>query len=176
MAGAPGGGPLVRVARGLNGVGALWILALLVLINADVFGRNVFSAPIDGVIEMIEISMVAIVFLQLGDAARVGRLTRSDGLHGLVLGRMPAAGRAMGVGFDALGALFMLLILHGSWPLFVEAWEAGHYVGNRGVFTAPTWPVKLILAVGCASTMLLFAAFAIRQAAELRVLVRRRRP
>ena len=51
--------------RLLNGIGTLWILGLLILINADVFGRNIFHAPIDGVIEMIEISMIAIVFLQI---------------------------------------------------------------------------------------------------------------
>ena len=44
-----------RLVQFLNGVGTLWILAILILINADVFGRNVLHAPINGVIEMIEI-------------------------------------------------------------------------------------------------------------------------
>ncbi len=158
-----GGGRLLdRVVRGLNGLGTLWILALLILINADIFGRNVLTAPISGVIEMIELSMVAIVFLQLGDATRVGRLTRSDGIHGIILRRAPGVGLLMAAAFDILGALFMFFILYGSWPFLVEAVEGGHYVGNEGVFTAPTWPVKLILVIGCAVTMLLFSGFVVR--------------
>ena len=47
-----------RVVQFLNGIGTLWILAILLLINADVFGRNLLHAPINGVIEMIEISMM----------------------------------------------------------------------------------------------------------------------
>ena len=93
-----GAGPFFeKLVRALNGVGTLWLLGLLLLINADVFSRNLFNLPISGVIEMIEISMVAIVFLQLGDATRVGRLTRSDGFYGLLLERRPRIGAAFGM-------------------------------------------------------------------------------
>ena len=34
---------------GLNAVGTLWIFAIMVAINADVFARFLFSAPISGV-------------------------------------------------------------------------------------------------------------------------------
>lgn len=146
----------------LNGVGSLWILALLILINADVFGRNVLTAPIAGVIEMVEISMVAIVFLQLGDATRVGRLTRSDGAFGLILKHRPRIGHLMAATFDFLGALFMFFILYGSWPSFIEAWRLNDYVGNEGVFTAPKWPMIFILLLGSLITLLLFTTFVYR--------------
>lgn len=147
---------------GLNGLGTLWIIALLLLINADVFGRNVLSAPIDGVIEIIEITIVAIVFLQIGDATRIGRLTRSDGFFNLILRRFPRVGSVLGATFDFLGALFMFFILYGFWPTLVQAWERDEYVGNEGVFTAPTWPVKLIVVIGCVVTLALFLGFAWR--------------
>ena len=143
----------------LNGIGSLWILALLILINADVFGRNLMHAPISGVVEMVEISMIAIVFLQLGDATRVGRLTRSDGFFGIILQRRPRIGHAMGAAFDFLGALFMFFILYGSWPSLVEAWVLDDYVGNEGVFTAPRWPMLFILIFGSLITLLLFLTF-----------------
>jgi TRAP-type mannitol/chloroaromatic compound transport system permease small subunit len=142
--------------------GTLWIIALLVLINGDVAGRNFFNAPIDGVIEIIEITLVAIVFLQLGDATRIGRLTRSDGFFGLMLDRAPRVGYTLGAVFDFLGALFLFFILYGFWPTLVQAWERDEYVGNEGVFTAPTWPVKLIVVVGCVVTLLLFLGMAWR--------------
>ena len=151
-----------RFVSGLNGLGTLWIIALLVLINADVAGRNFFAAPIDGVIEIIEITLVAIVFLQLGDATRIGRLTRSDGFFGLMLARAPRAGHVLGAIFDFLGALFMFFILYGFWPTLVQSWQRDEYVGNEGVFTAPTWPVKLIVVIGCVVTMLIFLGFAWR--------------
>lgn len=162
--GAPpsGGAPsllLDRVLGSLNAIGSLWIFFLMILICADAFGRTLFAAPIDGVNEMIELSLVGIVFMQLGDATRRGRLTRSDGCFKLVLGRWPAAGRVMGATFDLLGALFMGLILWGSVPLLIEAWQGDYYVGNPGVFTAPTWPVKLVVVIGCSVTLLLFLVF-----------------
>lgn len=151
-----------KVLASLNAIGSLWILFLLVLINADVFGRNVFTAPIDGVNEMVEMSIVAIVFLQLGDATRVGRMTRSDGFFNLMLRRSRRVGCALGALFDGLGALFLGFILYGTWPLFIEAYEKNYYAGNEGVFTAPTWPVKLIVVIGCGITMLLLLSLAWR--------------
>jgi TRAP-type C4-dicarboxylate transport system permease small subunit len=162
----PSGGALFslvdRLLSSLNALGSLWIFCLMALINADAFGRTLFAAPIDGVNEIIELSLVGIVFLQLGDATRRGRLTRSDGFFKFVLGRRPAIGRVMGAAFDLLGAFFMGLILWGSTPLLIEAWEGDFYVGNEGVFTAPVWPVKLVIVIGCFVTMLLFLIFARR--------------
>lgn len=150
------------VLSGMNAIGTLWIFLLMLLVNSDVLGRVLFNHPIDGVNEMIELSIVGIVFLQLGDATRAGRLTRSDGLFFLLLERRPAIGHALGAIFDLLGAVFMGLILWGSWPRLVEAWRDNQYTGNIGVFTAPTWPIKAIIVVGTLVTLLQFLAFARR--------------
>ena len=37
-----------------------------------------------------------------------------------------------------------------------------YFVGEEGLFTVPEWPIKLILVLGCAVTMLQFLKFAIR--------------
>ena len=76
--------------------------------------------------------------------------------------RWPALGRALGAAFDLLGATFMGLILYGSFPLFTEAFENDYYVGNEGVFTAPVWPIKALVVIGCLVTALQFAASAWR--------------
>lgn len=152
-----------RLVQFLNGIGTLWILAILILINADVFGRNVLHAPINGVIEMIEISMIAIVFLQLADATRVGRLTRSDGFFGLIQRKWPKLGFVMGSFFDLMGALMMFFILYGTWPSLIEAWTLNDYIGNEGVFTAPKWPMIAILILGSFITLLLFIKLAANQ-------------
>lgn len=152
-----------KFVRLLNAIGSVWILGLLILINADVFGRNLLHAPIDGVIEMIEISMIAIVFLQLGDATRTGRLTRSDGFFGVIKRRAPKVGNSMGAVFDLLGAIFMFFILYGTWPALIEAWKLNDYVGNEGVFTAPKWPMIFILILGSLVTLMLFVKLAAQQ-------------
>ena len=43
-----------RVVQALNALGTLWIVLLMVLINTDVLGRNLFDAPVRGVTEPFE--------------------------------------------------------------------------------------------------------------------------
>ena len=62
-----------RLVAGLNSVGTAWIFALMVLINVDVIARFVFNSPIQGVTELVELSIVGIVFLQISDAVFGGR-------------------------------------------------------------------------------------------------------
>ena len=107
--------------------------------------------------------MIAIVFLKLGDAPRVGRLPRSDGFFGLVQIKWPKLGYVMGSIFDLLGALFMFFILYGTWPSLIEAWTLNDYIGNEGVFTAPKWPMIFILLLGSFITLLLFLKLALAQ-------------
>ncbi|MBL4908217.1 MAG: TRAP transporter small permease [Sneathiella sp.] len=151
-----------KLVSSLNALGSVWIFLVMLLINADAFGRTVFAAPIDGVIEIVELSLVGIVFLQLGDATRRGRLTRSDGFFNLVGRHHRGLHRFMGVLFDGLGVLFMGIILYGSVPLLIESYENDYYVGNEGVFTAPVWPVNTIIVLGCVVTLLQFLVFAYR--------------
>ncbi len=151
---------LDRSLTSLNALGSLWIFFIMILVNADVFGRNLFLAPIDGVNEIIELSLVGIVFLQLGDATRRGRLTRSDGFLNLIARRKPQVGRFMALIFDMLGAFFMGLILLGSLPILLESWQGDFYEGQEGVFTVPVWPVNLVVVIGSVLTALLFLRLA----------------
>src|SRR5690606_26270968 len=69
---------LHRLTQGLNALGSLMILGLMLLINADIIGRTGFNAPVRGVTELVSLSIVGIVFLQLADTLRCGRFTRAD--------------------------------------------------------------------------------------------------
>lgn len=134
---------LKTIAIAANVVGTLVVLVLVVVLNYDVVARGVFSAPFKGAFEVIQFSVVLIVFLQLPDVVRVGRLTRSDGFLILVRHRNPALGRFMQAAINAASCIFMVLVAVAIWPEFVEAWERNDYFGVPGVFTAPWWPVKL---------------------------------
>ncbi len=168
-AGAPGresGNPVVRsfsaLVAGLNSIGTTWIFVLMLIINVDVLSRFLFNLPIQGVAEIVELSIVGIVFLQISDAVRAGRLTRSDGLYMQILKRRPVIGRVMGVVFDLAGAVFFIFILLGAVPRLIEAYERGYFAGNEGLFTVPVWPIRLILVIGCIVVALQFALLAWR--------------
>ncbi len=158
-AGRPQSAPLRvfgALVSGMNAAGSCWIVVLMLLINVEAISRSAFNQPIIGVIEMIEISVIGIVFMQLADALRRGVLTRSDGLFNQVMRRKPAAGHVMAVVTYLSGALFMGLIIWGSVPFFIQAWEKDWYIGVEGMFTAPVWPIALIIVIGVAVTMVQF--------------------
>ena len=130
----------------------------MVLFGLDVGGRVLFNSPVSGVPEMVTLSIVAIVFLQIPAALRQGRMTRSEGFLGMLSARAPAAARLLETLFDLIGIAVLWIIVRNTWPIFTRAWERGEFIGAVGDFTAPVWPVKLTLIVGGAVLILQFAA------------------
>ena len=158
-AGHPQSAPLRlfgALISGMNAAGSCWIMVLMLLINAEAISRSAFNQPIIGVIEMIEISVIGIVFMQLADSLRRGVFIRSDGLFNQVMRRKPGAAHMMAIATYSLGAFFMGLILWGSVPFFLNAWNDDWYVGVEGMFTAPRWPIVLIVVVAVLVTMIQF--------------------
>ena len=147
---------LHRATSLLSVVGTCWILALMLLINADVFGRFLFSRPVVGVPEMVSLSIVGIVFLQLAHTLRLNRFIRSDILIGRLLTARPRAGHALQAVHHFFGAVLAVIIFYFVFPNFIEAWKEGTYVGNFGHFTVQTWPLLLIILTGAAFTGIQF--------------------
>jgi len=133
------------IAMIANAAGTFVVIALIAVVTYDVIARGLFNKPFLGAVEVVQFSMVLIVFLQLPDVVRVGRLTRSDGFLGLMKQRKPKFGRALNRVIDLASALFMVLIAIAIWPEFVEMWHTKDFFGVPGVFTAPWWPVKLVI-------------------------------
>lgn len=151
---------LQHVTRVMNALGTLWILALMVLINADVFGRNLLNHPVRGVTEMVSLSIVGIVFLQLADTLHAGRFTRADVLLGRIKRTRPAVADALHAIFHLVGLALMLVILLASWEPLVQAVRIQEYVGALGDFQAPVWPVRLITLIGLGTTSLCYLLLA----------------
>ncbi len=157
---------------GLNAVGTLWIFAIMVAINADVFARFLFSAPISGVPLLIELSIVAIVFVQLAAALRGGRMTRSDVLIGRLLGTRAMLGHTLQAIYHLAGAVLMAGIVLYVLPIFERAWRRDTYAGLEGDVTIAIWPFKLFLVLGAGFCAVQF----LRELwADLRFIARRRR-
>jgi len=154
--------------EGLNAIGTICIFAVMVLINFDIFGRFLFSSPVPGVKELVELSIVAIVFLQLPHTLKVGRITRSDAAFNKLLTHMPRLGHALSALYNLTGALLCAFITYGSVPRFTQAWTGNHYVGNQGIFVAPVWPVRMIIIIGCVCLTIQFLILLWRDLASVR--------
>jgi TRAP-type mannitol/chloroaromatic compound transport system permease small subunit len=151
----------------LNSAATLWIVVLMLVINTDVIGRTAFSAPLPGVPELVSLSIVGIVFLQLGHTLRAGRITRVDTLTALFQRRWPRFNLALQGFYHLCGAGLFAVLLAASWPLFVRAWTGGEYAGVEGYVAYPVWPVRLIIVVGCACAVIQYLIFAAADLAAL---------
>jgi len=145
--------------------GTIVIFAVMILVNADVVGRYFFNRPIAGVAELVSLSIVAIVFLQLAHTLRIERFIRSDVLIGRLLVARPRLGYAVQAFHHAVGAILCALLFWYVLPQLVESYVEGDYVGSLGVFQAPKWPIELIVLIGSGLCAVQFVLHVIRDIA-----------
>jgi TRAP-type mannitol/chloroaromatic compound transport system permease small subunit len=150
------------LVSGLNSIGTLWIFALMIVINLDVIGRTAFNSPLPGVLELVRLSIVGIVFIQLSHTLRAGRITRADNLLRLLQKRWPRIGYGLQAAFGLAGAALFTVLFHASYPFLLRSWASGEYAGIEGYITYPVWPVRLIILVGSICAGIQFLLFAYR--------------
>lgn len=141
-------GPLRLANRVFASTGTLLILVQMVVICSDIAGRGLFNHPIPGVFEIVELTIVAIVFLQIPNAIGTDGFIRSDALFLNLASRHPRVGQMLEATFCLIGALVMCAIAYGVWFKFQDAWELDLFTGNPGIFTAPIWPMLLCVVAG----------------------------
>jgi TRAP-type C4-dicarboxylate transport system permease small subunit len=152
--------PLGHLIDGLNGLGSLVIAATMVLMCADVFMRNLFNQPIEGVSEMVATSIIIIVFLQLPATLRHGRMSRADLFLDPYLLRNPRGGRRLRAVFSLFGVFACGVIAYATWPLLLRSWTNNEFLGIEGLFTFPTWPMRLVVVVGASLATLQYLLLA----------------
>lgn len=155
------------VLAALNSVGTLWILVLMVVVNADVVGRTVFTSPIPGVAEFGRLSIVGIIFLSLPHALREGRITRADSLLRKLEQGAPRLAAAVEAFFALAGAALFAVLFYGSYPFLLDSWRSGEYAGVEGYVTFPIWPVRLVILAGAGLACLQFMSIAWQQLGRL---------
>lgn len=149
-----------RLTTLMTAIGTIWILGIMVLLTADVVGRIVFNAPIRGVIEIVTLSIVTIVFLQLAGSAHKGKFTRADTVLHTLNRSSPRVARCLQSFFHLCGAALLAIIAIASWPHLVESWESGEYLGAIGDFQAWLWPMRAVICFGSACTAITFLLLA----------------
>ncbi|MBZ0139942.1 MAG: TRAP transporter small permease [Pseudorhodoplanes sp.] len=146
-----------QFTRVLNAVGTSLIFLIMVFAMVDITGRILLNTPLAGVPELVTMSIVGVVFLQLPHAVGCGRLVRSDMLIGILNAGAPRTGAAFEALFNFIGVAVFGAVLLGAVPHFLDAYRHGYEFGTPGVFVFPQWPLRLAIVIGCAATIVQFA-------------------
>ena len=147
-----------------NWLGSMWIFVMMLIIVADVLFRYA-GFPLSGPYEIVQASIVVILYLQIAHTLKEGRMTRSDAFYRGMRRSAPKFGALLGVIHCLAGAFFAGVICYLAWFKWVEAWERDYFIGAHGVFTFPEWPILFSIFFGSA---LLFIQFVLMVFDEVR--------
>ncbi len=151
----------------MNSIGTLWVFGMMFLICTDIFARNVFNFPLNGVPEVIAFSIAGTIYLQLANTLHSGRFTRAELLIDWLEVKRPVAGRVFNAIFNLFGAIVFLIMVRGFWAEFTDAWAENELAGVPGTITFIVWPFYLLLVVGGTATGLEFVFRLFRECAGM---------
>lgn len=130
----------------LNNIAGVLIVAIMILISMDVLLRTVIDLPLPGVPEIVKMTVVVIVWLQIPFALRADRHLRSELIAPLL---SKGTQRAI-YGLNCLaGALIFGLIVLWCYDDLLFTFARGTFEGEDPV-RVPVWPVWAVL-VACAA-------------------------
>ncbi len=161
---SPPEGPIRFWNRGVDGLAALgtvMIVILMAIIVADVMFRNIAGASLPLVAELGALTVVLIVFLQLGTTVRNDRLASTDFFMEALSARRPTAARIVRALWDLAGAAVCAGVAWASWGIFARDLAHREFIGITGVATMPTSPFRFLIFVGAvvAAIQFLFMAW-----------------
>jgi len=132
----------------LAALGTVWIFGMMLLVVADVVGRNFLNLPITGVAEFSARSVASIVFLQIAAAICSGRMTRSDFLLRILKNKIPRLAQLLEIFNVIVGSFLFIALAVIAWPEFTESISSMEYFGVQGIYTVSTWPFRAIIIIG----------------------------
>lgn len=147
----------------MNSIGTLWVFAMMFMICADIFARNLFNHPLNGVPEIIGFSIAGTIYLQLANTLHAGRFTRAELLIEWLEVKRPFAGRIFNAIFNLFGVVVFIVMVRGFWFEFSDAWAENEIAGVPGTITFIVWPFYLLLVVGATATGIEFVLRFLRE-------------
>lgn len=157
------------IVDGLAALGTAMIGVLMLIICSDVVARNLLGGSLPLVSELSALTLVSIVYLQLGATIRHDRLARTEIFFESLKRRRPRIGALLGATFDLVGAVACAGIAWSSLRILERDIDSHGYIGVVGVLTFPTWPFRTLILVGVTVAAVQFAvqiALALRIAAR----------
>jgi len=149
-----------RAVDGLAALGTTMIVLLMVMICADVVARNVLGGSLPLISELGALTLVMIVYLQLGTTVRNHRLARTDFLLAALATRWPKAAAALQGLWDLVGVAICCAIAYSTFGILVRDMSHRDFIGIAGVMTLPTWPFRALILLGVTVAALQFAVHA----------------
>ncbi len=150
-----------RGVDGLAALGTIMIVFLMVIIVADVVARNTMGASLPLIAELGALTVVLIVFLQLGAAVRNDRLASTDFFLDAVQQRSPLVAACIRALWDLVGAVVCAAIAWASWDIVWREVANREFIGVTGVLTLQTWPIRALILVGAVVATIQFLLVAI---------------
>ncbi len=133
---------------GLGAIGSLLIVALMLVICADVLSRNIFGSSLPLVSELGALMVVMIVYLQLATTLRHDRLARADIFYSNFRAMHPRKGAFLGALFDLAGAWIIGVMALATLRVLERDIASSQFIGITGVMTLPTWPFRAAILAG----------------------------
>ncbi len=130
-----------RLEDFLTSIAAIVIMFIMCFATAQVVSRKVFSYPLWGFIDIIEIVMVSFAFLAIAYCQRLGGHIRMELVVRRLSGRSLWIAEFLGV-LAALVIIFWLMVF--GWDFFMRAFQLGDSTIDRDL---PIWPAKLVIPI-----------------------------
>jgi len=135
-------------------LGGAAVVSMMVLINLDVIGANLFTKPMKGTMEIVSTyMMVAVSFLPL---MKVERENGHIGVDLLMRFFGPSARLRLIAVSGLITAMFFFALAYSGWNLAVKKFNIGEYA--MGARFLPVWPARFMVPVG-AGAMALFVLY-----------------
>ena len=149
---------MVRIFNWLAGasglLGGIAVVSMMVLINLDVMGANLFQKPIKGTMELVSTyMMVGVSFLPL---MKVEHDNGHIGVDLLMRFLGPSTRLRLIAVSGLITALFFFALAYSGWNIAVKKFNVGEYA--MGARFLPVWPARFMVPLG-ASAMALFVLY-----------------
>lgn len=146
------GKAFLGLSAGMSWLAAFWIFLIMVFMTADILGRALFNHPLAGAYEIVRVSIVGIVFLQIPHTLLQDKHIRSN----LVIGRLkPATRELANAPINLIGAAVFILIFISNWAPTLLSWKILEIEGE-GALQVPVYPIRTIILLGSAAMVIHF--------------------
>lgn len=144
------------VVDGIAVLGTIMIGVLMLIICSDVVARNLLGSSLPLVSELGALTLVMIVFLQLGTTVRHARLSRTEFIDHILNIFHPGGAALLIALFDIVAGVMCSIMAMSTWDIFIKDLSKAEFIGIVGVATLPTWPFLLLILVGISVAALQF--------------------
>lgn len=155
-----------RAVDSLAALGTIMIVLLMGMICADVFARNITGGSLPLISELGALTLVMIVYLQLGTTIRNDRLARTDFFLDLLGERKPRVAAFFAGIWELFGIAVCAGIAYSTWRILLADIEHREFIGVTAVMTLQTWPFRALILVGTTVAAVQFVVQAFRSFAK----------